>query len=107
MYEIILSIISLNVLGTLVLTTSCAAKSKKLRRKAAKKQRKLEALKEASGNFQEIKVSMTQQSIDLPSNEDGTLAGATDAEEARRELRVAMRNERRKKIKEKNYLRSV
>ncbi|RKF62653.1 putative ribosomal protein subunit l37 [Erysiphe neolycopersici] len=83
------------------------SKSKKLRRKAAKKQRKLEALKETSGNFQEVKVSLTQQSIDLPSNEEGTLAGATNAEEARKELRVAMRNERKKKIKENNYLRSV
>ncbi|POS86686.1 hypothetical protein EPUL_001837, partial [Erysiphe pulchra] len=81
------------------------SKSKKLRRKAAKKQRKLEALKEASGKFEEVKVPLTQQSIDLPSNEEGTLIGATNAEEARRELRIAMRSERKKKIKEKNYLR--
>ncbi|KAI6246969.1 hypothetical protein HI914_05126 [Erysiphe necator] len=83
------------------------SKSKKLRRKAAKKQRKLEALKEASGKVEEIQVPLTQQSIDLPSNEEETLEGAAKAEGMRRQLRVAMRNERKKKIKESNYLRSV
>lgn len=53
------------------------------------------------------KVPLTQQSIDLPSNPDGTIEGALEADEKREELRAAMRRERRAKIKENNYLKSV
>lgn len=83
------------------------SKSKKLRKKAAKKQRKLDAIKKASGKIVEVQVPLTQQSIDLPSNENGNWVGASIAEEGRNELRAAMRVERRKGIKEKNYLKSV
>ncbi|RKF65941.1 hypothetical protein GcC1_114003 [Golovinomyces cichoracearum] len=83
------------------------SKSKKLRKKAAKKQRKLDAIKKASGKIDEVQIPLTQQSIDLPSNENGSWVGASVAEEGRNELRAAMRVERRKGIKEKNYLKSV
>jgi large subunit ribosomal protein L54 len=85
------------------------AKSKKLRRKAAKRQRKLEQARLAAGDTSalEPKIPLTQQSIDLPANEEGTIEGALEAEEKRRELRAAMRQERRKTIKEKNFLKSM
>ncbi|CAG8959919.1 hypothetical protein HYFRA_00012636 [Hymenoscyphus fraxineus] len=85
------------------------SKSKKLRRKAAKRQRKLEAALLASGDTSlfEPKIPLTQQSIDLPSNAEGTVEGAMDAVGAREEIRKAMRRERRQGIKTKNYLRSM
>ncbi|KAG9243060.1 mitochondrial ribosomal protein L37-domain-containing protein [Calycina marina] len=85
------------------------AKSKKVRRAAAKRQRKLEARLEASGNLDVLtpKVPLTKQTIDLPANEGGGLAGALEAEEKRQELREAMRKERRKKIKGANFLKSM
>lgn len=55
----------------------------------------------------QLKIPITHQSIDLPSNEEGTMEGALEAEETRNELRAAMREQRRKKIKEANYLKSV
>ncbi|KAJ5042083.1 mitochondrial 54S ribosomal protein mL54 [Drepanopeziza brunnea f. sp. 'multigermtubi'] len=84
------------------------SKSAKLRRKAAKRARKLEALRRASGQAEpEVRVPLTQQSIDLPANEEGTVEGALVAEGKRQELRGAMRRERRKKIKEANFLRGM
>jgi len=85
------------------------SKSKQLRRAAAKRQRKLEAKMLASGDLSALqpKIPLTQQSIDLPANEEGTVEGALAAEEKRNELRAAMREERKKKIKETNYLKSV
>ena len=85
------------------------AKSKKLRRKAAKAQRKLEARLLASGDLAALqpKIPLTKQSIDLPGNEEGTLDGALEAARNRGELRSAMRGERRAKIKETNYLRAM
>ncbi|KAI0998341.1 hypothetical protein K3495_g9855 [Podosphaera aphanis] len=83
------------------------AKSKKLRRKAAKRQRKMEALRAASGELYNVKVPLTQQSIDLPSNKEDTIEGAIEAVQSRKELRAALRSERRKGIKERNYLNSV
>jgi large subunit ribosomal protein L54 len=50
---------------------------------------------------------LQQQSIDLPSNSVGTEEGALEAVEARGELRKAMRDERRKKIKEANFLKAM
>ena len=47
-----------------------------------------------------------EQSIDLPSG-DGTLEGAIEAEEARAELTKAMRGNRRAKIKEGNFLKTM
>jgi len=63
----------------------------------------------ASGDTSALqsKIPITQQSTDLPSNEEGTMEGALEAEETRKELRAALREQRRKKIKEANYLKSV
>lgn len=85
------------------------SKSKKLRRKAAKRQRKLEALRIASGDTEALapKVPIQQQSIDLPSNEEGSLQGGLEAVEKREEVRKAMRAERRAKIKEANFLKGM
>jgi large subunit ribosomal protein L54 len=85
------------------------AKSKKLRRKAAKQQRKLEAKMLASGDLSALQptIPLTQQSIDLPGNEEGTIEGALEADSKRQELRAALREERRKSIKETNYLKSM
>ncbi|TVY54876.1 54S ribosomal protein L37, mitochondrial [Lachnellula cervina] len=77
------------------------SKSKKLRRKAAKRQRKLEAKLLASGDVSALtpKVPITKQSVDLPSGEKGM--------GERSELKKAMRQERRAKIKENNYLKGM
>ena len=83
------------------------AKSKKLRRKAAKRQRKSEARLEAIGQAPAPKISITRQTIDLPSNAEGSAEGALDAERVREGLRGAMRQERRKGIKEANFLKGM
>ena len=44
--------------------------------------------------------------MDLPAG-DGTVEGAMEAGQARGELNKAMREKRRKKIKEDNFLRSM
>lgn len=49
---------------------------------------------------------MYEQSIDLPGG-DGTLQGALEAGEARGELTSSMRDMRRKKIKEQNFLKAM
>lgn len=53
------------------------------------------------------KVPLQHQSIDLPSNEEGSLEGALGAVDKRDEVTKAMRAERRKKIKETNFLKSM
>ncbi|KAG4429883.1 hypothetical protein IFR05_014627, partial [Cadophora sp. M221] len=84
------------------------SKSAKIRRKAAKRARKLEAMRLAAGEAApEARIPITQQSIDLPFNSEGTTKGALDAEGKREELRGAMRRERRKGIKEANFLRGM
>ncbi|KAH9909311.1 mitochondrial ribosomal protein L37-domain-containing protein [Xylariomycetidae sp. FL2044] len=85
------------------------SKSKKQRRIAAKRQRILEAKLLAAGNLEALapKVPLQQQTINLPSNEEGTLAGAMAAVDAREALRRAARKERKAKIKESNYLKSM
>ncbi|TVY46409.1 hypothetical protein LOCC1_G003774, partial [Lachnellula occidentalis] len=77
------------------------SKSKKLRRKAAKRQRKLEAKLLASGDMSSLtpKVPITRQSVDLASGEEGM--------GERTELKRAMRKERRANIKEANYLKAM
>ncbi|TVY33225.1 54S ribosomal protein L37, mitochondrial [Lachnellula subtilissima] len=77
------------------------SKSKKIRRKAAKRQRKLEAKLLASGDISALtpKVPITRQSVDLPIGEEGM--------GERSELKRAMRKERRAKIKEANYLKAM
>ena len=52
------------------------------------------------------KIPLEEQTIDLPSG-DGTIEGAIQAIEARDELTFAMRQSRRKSIKEANFLKSV
>jgi large subunit ribosomal protein L54 len=50
---------------------------------------------------------LQQQTIDLPANEEGSVDGALHAVERREEVRKAMRDERRAKIKERNFLGSM
>ncbi|KAI5861871.1 putative NADH-ubiquinone oxidoreductase 12 kDa subunit, mitochondrial [Durotheca rogersii] len=85
------------------------SKSKKQRRLAAKKQRIEEARLMASGNLDALapKIPLHHQSINLPANEEGTVEGAISAAAAREDLRRAMRKDRRAKIKESNYLKSM
>ncbi|KAI1356701.1 mitochondrial ribosomal protein L37-domain-containing protein [Xylaria sp. FL0043] len=85
------------------------SKSKKQRRLAAKRQRALEARLLAEGNLEALapKIPLQHQTINLPANESGTIEGAIAAADAREELRRAMRRERKAKIKESNYLKSM
>lgn len=76
------------------------AKSKKQRRKAAKALRKQALLDPES---LAPRVPVDHQTCDLPAG-DGTAAGAIEAARARREVTHAMRERRRKKIKEDNFL---
>ncbi|KAI0107558.1 mitochondrial ribosomal protein L37-domain-containing protein [Nemania sp. FL0031] len=85
------------------------SKSKKKRRLAAKRQRAAEAKFLAEGNLEALapKIPLQHQSINLPANEAGTTEGALASADAREELRRAMRRERKAKIKESNYLKSM
>lgn len=85
------------------------AKSKKQRKLAAKRQKALEAKLLAEGNLEALapKIPLQHQSINLPGNENGTLEQNIEAAQKREELRKAMRKERKAKIKETNYLRSM
>lgn len=85
------------------------SKSKKQRRMAAKRQRALEEKLLAEGNLEALapKIPLQHQSINMPANEAGTAEGAVAAAKAREELRRAMRRERKAKIKESNYLKSM
>ncbi|KXL45486.1 hypothetical protein M433DRAFT_709 [Acidomyces richmondensis BFW] len=76
------------------------SKSKKQRRKAAKALRKQALLDPES---LAPRVPVDHQTCDLPAG-DGTAAGAIEAARARREVTHAMRERRRKKIKEDNFL---
>lgn len=86
-----------------------AAKSKKQRRIAAKRQRTIEAKLIASGDLEALapKIPLQHQSINLPGSPDGTLEENVEAIKKREELRKAMRKERKAKIKETNYLKSM
>lgn len=61
------------------------------------------------GNMEALapKIPITRQTIDLPANEDGSVNGALEAERVREGLRSAMRKERRKGIKEANFLKGM
>ncbi|KAK0392589.1 hypothetical protein NLU13_2084 [Sarocladium strictum] len=85
------------------------SKSKKQRKLAAKKQKALEARLLAEGNLDALapKVPLQQQSINLPGRENATVQENIEAAEKRDELRKAMRKERKAKIKESNYLKSM
>ncbi|KAJ3474703.1 hypothetical protein NLG97_g9729 [Lecanicillium saksenae] len=85
------------------------SKSKKQRRLAAKRQKAAEAELLASGNLEALqpKIPLQQQSINLPGEENGTVIDNLTAAEKRQELKLAMRKERKAKIKESNYLKSM
>lgn len=76
---------------------------------AAKRQRALEAKLLASGDISALapKVPLQQQTINLPGSPNSTPQEAFVAAEKREELRKAMRKERKAKIKEANYLKSM
>ena len=52
------------------------------------------------------KIPIYEQSIDLPAG-DGSVRGAIEAGEARQDLTKAMRDKRRAKIKEDNFLKAM
>ncbi|GFP58051.1 hypothetical protein ACSS6W_007025 [Trichoderma asperelloides] len=85
------------------------SKSKKQRKLAAKRQKALEAKLLAEGNLEALapKVPLQQQSVNLPGEQNGSVLDNLAAAEKREELRKAMRKERRAKIKESNYLKSM
>lgn len=85
------------------------AKSKKQRRIAAKRQRTLESQLLAAGDLEALapKIPLQHQSINLPGSPDGSVEDNVAALQKREELRKAMRKERKAKIKEANYLKSM
>ncbi|KAK9439145.1 ribosomal protein subunit L37 [Metarhizium brunneum] len=85
------------------------SKSKKQRKLAAKRQKALEAKLLAEGNLAALtpKIPIQHQSINLPGEEGGSVSDNIAAAEKREELRRAMRKERKAKIKEANYLKSM
>ncbi|KXJ95515.1 mitochondrial ribosomal protein L37-domain-containing protein [Microdochium bolleyi] len=85
------------------------SKSKKQRKLAARRARAAEARALAEGNLDALmpKIPLQEQSINLPGNDDGTVEGSIEAAAAREELRRAMRKERKAKIREDNYLKSM
>ncbi|CCF40467.1 hypothetical protein CH063_02361 [Colletotrichum higginsianum] len=85
------------------------SKSKKQRKAAAKRQKAIEAKLVASGDVEALapKVPLPQQSINLPGEKGGDVEHNLHAATKRDELRKAMRTERKAKIKESNYLKSM
>ncbi|KAJ6445905.1 plasmid p 4b orf-3 family protein [Purpureocillium lavendulum] len=85
------------------------SKSKKQRRLAAKRQKTLEAKLLAEGNLEALapKVPLQHQSVNLPGEVGGSVQQNIEAADKREELRKAMRKERKAKIKEANYLKSM
>ncbi|GAB7364947.1 hypothetical protein MBLNU230_g5732t1 [Neophaeotheca triangularis] len=79
------------------------SKSKKQRRLAAKALRKLEA---QNPGALVPKVPVFEQSVDLFAG-DGSLEGRKQAGEVRGDLTKAMRGERRRRIKEANFLKAM
>jgi len=63
----------------------------------------------AAGNLEALapKIPLQQQTINLPGAEGGSAEDAVLAEAKRRELRQALRRERKAKIKENNFLGSM
>lgn len=85
------------------------AKSKKQRTLAARRQKALEAKLLAEGNLEALapKVPVQHQSINLPGAENNSVEHNIEAAAKREELKKAMRKERKAKIKESNYLKSM
>jgi large subunit ribosomal protein L54 len=80
-----------------------------MRKLAAKRQKALEAKLLAEGNLEALapKIPLQHQSINLPGEENASVESNFEAAKARDELRRAMRKERKAKIKESNYLKSM
>ena len=92
-----------------VLILNRAAKSKKQRRLALKRQRLQEAKLLESGDLAALvpKIPLQKQTVNLPAAETGNVGQAIEAVGKREELRRAMRKERRAGIKESNYLKGM
>ncbi len=75
----------------------------------AKRKRALEAKLLAEGNLDALipKVPLQEQSINLPGEEGGSLESNIESLQARKELKKAMRVQRKAGIKEANYLKSM
>lgn len=84
-------------------TNDRTAKSKKQRRAAAKALRKRQL---QDPDSLAPKVPLYEQTIDLYAG-DGTVKGAMLAGAARQELTKAMRSQRRSKIRETNFLKTM
>ncbi|RSL57287.1 hypothetical protein CEP54_008350 [Fusarium duplospermum] len=85
------------------------SKSKKQRKLAAKRQKALEAKLLAEGNLEALapKVPLQHQSINILGEENQGVEHNIEAAAKREELKKAMRKERKAKIKETNYLKSM
>ncbi|KAH7163198.1 mitochondrial ribosomal protein L37-domain-containing protein [Dactylonectria estremocensis] len=85
------------------------SKSKKQRQLAAKRQKALEAQALADGNLDALapKIPLQHQSINILGKENSSVEHNIEAAEKRDELKKAMRKERKAKIKEDNYLKSM
>ncbi|KAF4332139.1 mitochondrial ribosomal L37p [Fusarium beomiforme] len=85
------------------------SKSKKQRKLAAKRQKALEAKLLAEGNLEALapKIPLQRQSINILGEENRGVEHNIEAAQKREELKKAMRKERRAKIKETNYLKSM
>ncbi|KAI9825301.1 MAG: hypothetical protein M1832_001335 [Thelocarpon impressellum] len=80
------------------------SKSKKQRRLAAKALRKAQA---RDPETLVAKVPLEEQSVDLPTNADGSVEGALSAGESRDEITRRLRETRRAAIKESNFLKGM
>ncbi|KAF5676077.1 hypothetical protein FDENT_9618 [Fusarium denticulatum] len=85
------------------------SKSKKQRKLAAKRQKTLEAKLLAEGNLEALapKIPLQRQAINIFGEENRGVEHNIEAAQKREELKKAMRKERRAKIKETNYLKSM
>lgn len=90
-------------------TNSLIAKSKKKRKAALRKKRAMEAEIMAGGDLEALapKVPIPEQSINLPGKHGASLEENLEALKARDGLTRAMRIERKAKIKERNFLKSM
>ncbi|KAH6961224.1 mitochondrial ribosomal protein L37-domain-containing protein [Fusarium avenaceum] len=85
------------------------SKSKKQRKLAAKRQRAHEAKLLAEGNLEALapKIPIQHQAVNILGEENRGVEHNVEAAKKREELRRAMRKERKAKIKETNYLKSM
>jgi large subunit ribosomal protein L54 len=86
-----------------------AAKSKKQRRIAAKKQKAFEEQILATGDLTALapKIPLQHQTINLPDGGAGTLEEVRFAAAKRLEVKKAMRKERKDKNRESNFLKTM